>query len=165
MVKEKADAQAEEKPKNKVEDLKATLIKEAGTLGIKLPRTSISGFKSKKPEDIEKEKVRVEKDLILWLQTVIAAAKAEAKLKPIDKRRALLISRMRAVKARARAHTYSDANIKAWLEELAMIDSNPKSWNKITKSGTVNFTPGNKRKRTARDILDEMDLEDKDEEV
>ncbi len=141
------------------EESKATLIEEARKLGIKLPIVNIKGFKSIKPEDIIKEKARLDKDFITWLKIMIAKKKVEAKMSPIDKRRALLNGRLRAVKARVRAHTYSDATIKAWLEELDMINRNPKSWNKITGKGARNYVPGNKREKTARDILDGMDLE------
>lgn len=140
-------------------DLKATLIAEAEALGIKLPRLSYAGVKDKKPENLAKEKVRQDKQFIHLLQDAIAKHKANAKLKPIEKKRALLIARMKAVKSQTRAHTYSDAIINAWIEELKLIDSNPKSWNKITVNGTKPYTPSNKRKKTARDILDGMDLE------
>jgi hypothetical protein len=160
MTNEEKKAKAKAKPEEKAEvDI---LIAEAKRLGLKIPKISIAGFKSKKPGDIEKEKARVKKQLVHLLQHAIANAKANAKLKPIDKRRALLRSRFKAVKARDRAHTYSDKNIKAWLEELKMINNNPKSWNKLTKNGTVPFVPGNRKKKTARDILDGMNLEEED---
>ena len=141
------------------EDLKANLIKEAETLGIKIPRTTIAGFKAKKPQDLEKEKVRIEKNLLKWLQTMITKAKAIAKLKPIEKRRAVLVARLKAVKSQARAHTYTDVILRSWIEELDMIDRNPKSWNTATVKGTKPYIPASKRKKTAKDILDGMDLE------
>lgn len=147
------------------DDLKTALIEEAKTLGIELPRLSLAGLRVKDPKIVAKEEIRQKKQFIHLLQTAIAKNKANAKMKPIDKRRALLVSRFKAVKSRNRPSTYSDANIKAWIEELNMINNNPKSWNKVTKNGTVNFVPGNKKKKTARDVLDEMDLEDKDEDV
>ncbi len=140
-------------------DLKAALIKEAETLGIKIPRTSLAGLKSKKPEDIEKEKARIEKGLIEWLQIMIAKAKVEARMKPIDKRRKLLAGRFKAVRSRKRAHTYSDKNIEAWLEEYSLIKNNPKRWNEITENGKKPYTPGNKKKMTAKDRLDAMNLD------
>lgn len=136
------------------------LEEEAKALGIKIPKTSMGGLKSKKPEDIEKEKLRLAKDKIQWLQIMIAKAKAVSKMKPIDKRRKLLEGRFKAVRSRTRAHTYTNKNVEAWLEEHALIKNNPKSWNKITANGTKPFTPGNKKKKTAKDLLDEMDLEE-----
>lgn len=160
----KVKAAEAEAAKLKVENLDADnlegLIEEAKALGIKLPKVSLAGLKSKKPEDIEKEKTRLAKGRIEWLKTMIAKKKAEAKMKPIDKRRAVLAARFRAVKSRNRAHTYTNKNIEAWLEEYNLINSNPKSWNKITSNGTKSYTPGNKRKKSAKDILDGMDLED-----
>ena len=135
------------------------LIEEATSLGLKIPRISIAGFKGKTPEDLIKEKARVKKQLIDLLTTMIAKHKANAKLKPIEKRKAVLAARFKAVKSRTRAHTYSDKNIAAWLEEYNLIKDNPKSWNKITANGTKPYTPGNKRKMTAKDRLDAMDLE------
>ncbi len=143
------------------EDIKATLLEKAKLLNIKLPRVSLAGFKFRdKAEKLSKEEVRQEKEQIKWLKSVIASAEARAKMKPIEKRRALLRARFRAVKNRKRPNTYSDKNIKAWLEELDLIERNPKSWNTITKNGTLNYTPSNKKKKSARDTLDGMDLED-----
>ena len=149
----------EESKEKAADDQKATLIKEAEALGIKIPRTSMASFKGTKPEDIEKERLRIEKDLIKWLETVIRATKANAKLKPIDRRRALLIGRFKAVKSQNRANTYTGQILEAWIEELNLINNNPKSWNKITVNGTKPYTPGNKRKMTAKDRLAAMDLD------
>jgi len=135
------------------------IAREAKMLGVKKSRISMSGFKDKKPEKIAKEEARTAKKASSRLAKNIAKAKATSKMKPIGKRRGVLVARLRAVKARRRAHTYTNAIITAWLEELKMIDNNPKSWNKITGNGTRGYVPGNKRKRTARDILDGMDLE------
>ena len=135
------------------------LLAEAKTLGIKLPRLSSAGVKDRSTKNIAKEEVRQKKQFIRILQLAIANKKDDAQMEPIDKRRILLVSRFKAVKSRTRANTYSDANLKAWIEELDMINNNPKSWNKITAKGTKGFTPSNKKKKTARDILDSMDLE------
>ena len=137
----------------------AKLIEEATSLGLKIPRLSIGGLKDKKPENITKEEARQKKQFIDLLKTMIAKHKANAKMKPIEKRKALLVSRLKAVKARDRAYTYTDAIIKAWLEELEMINNNPKAWNKTTVNGTKPYTPSNKKKKTALDILDSMDLD------
>lgn len=152
-------AETEIKEAKKVDDLRVTLIKEAAALGLKLPRLSFAGVKDKKPENLAKEKARQDKQFIHLLQTAIAKHKEVAKMKPIEKKRALLIARFKAVKSQTRANTYSDANIKAWLEELDLIDRNPKSWNKITVNGTKPYIPSNKRKKTSKEILDGMDLE------
>lgn len=138
---------------------KEKIYEEAKSLGIPIPRTSMAGFKSKKSEDVEKEKVRVEKNVIGILKIAIAKVKANAKLKPIDRRRAVLAARFKAVRSRTRAHTYSNKNIEAWLEEFNLIKKNPKAWNKATANGTKPYTPGNKKKKTAKDILDAMDLD------
>lgn len=151
-AKAKAEAEAEEKLQ--------TLTEEAKSLGIKLPRISMAGFKSDKPEDIEKEKNRIAKDLILWLQNMITQAKIEARMKPIDKRREVLRSRFKAIRSHTRANTYSNKNVEAWLEEYNLINNSPGSWNRITANGTKPFTPGNRKKKSAKDILDSMDLED-----
>ena len=139
---------------------KEELFEEAKTLGVSIPRVQMSGFKSTKPVEVEKEKARVEKEILSQTEAAIAKKKANAKKKPIDKRRELLEGRFKAVKTRQRAHTYSNKNIEAWLEEYNMIKRNPKGWNKITQNGKLSFTPGNKKKQTAKDILDGMDFDD-----
>lgn len=156
---EKALAEAGTKEEANLLKEKAELLEEAKTLGIKLPRLSIGGLKTKDPKTVAKEELRQKKQFNHLLRHAIAKKKAEAKMKPIEKRRAVLIARLKVVKSRTRAHTYSDANIKAWIEELNLINGNPNSWNQITVKGTKPYTPGNKRKKTARDILDGMDLE------
>lgn len=153
------DKEPDKEPEKGTEDLKATLIEEAISLGLKIPRLSIGGIKNTKPENIAKEKARQNKQLIYSLKTMIAKHIANAKMKPIERRKALLVSRLKAVKARDRASTYSDVIVKAWLEELEMISSNPKAWNKTTTNGTKPYTPSSKKKKSALDILDEMDLE------
>lgn len=165
----KADASAKEKleAKEKAEaearlEAETDVFEEAERLGIPIPKTSMTGFKGKKPSEIEKEEIRLKKHVVGILKIAIAKQKADAKLKPIDRRRAYLASRFKAVKSRTRAHTYSDANIKAWLEEYNIIINTPKRWNKITNNGKVNFTPGNKKKQTARDVLDGMNLDDEE---
>lgn len=153
-----ADAEAELKAK---QEQGLSVADEARALGIKTSTVKLAGFKDKSKSDkMEKEQERQKKLLNKRTAKRIEKAKAKANMKPIEKRRNLLRSRLRAVKARERANTYSDANIKAWLEELQLIDSSPKMWNQLTNKGTVNFIPGNKKKRTMRDVVDSMDLEE-----
>lgn len=136
------------------------LSDEARGLGIKPSRIRMSSFKSKDPEKIDKEQAKHDKMVNKRIKKRIAKKKAEVKLKPIDKRKALLVGRFKAVKSRNRPNSYSDANLKAWLEELNMIKNSPGTWNKLTKNGTIGFVPGNKKKKTARDEIDGMDLDD-----
>ena len=145
---------------DKAEADNENLLAEAKELGITKSRFSTAGFKHKKPEELVREKERQEKLVVDRLKVRVAAKKAEAKMKPIDKRKALLVGRFKAIKSRTRPNSYTDANIKAWTEEYDMITNSPKSWNKITNNGTVPFVPGNKKKKTAREILDGMDLND-----
>ena len=137
------------------------LLAEAKTLGVTRSKVSMSGFNVKdlSPEKIAKEEDKQNKLADERLKTRVEQAKLDAKKKPIEKRKALLVSRFKAVKSRTRPNSYSDANIKAWIEELNMINNNPKSWNKLTKNGTIPFIPGNRKKKTAHEILDGMDLE------
>lgn len=153
-----ADEQKLPKDETKAAKAEINVFEEAERLDIPIPKTSMTGFKGKKPSEIEKEEARLKKHVAGILKIAIAKKKADAKLKPIDRRKAYLTSRFKAVRSRTRAHTYSDANIKAWLEEYKLIENNPKAWNKITKKGTVNYTPGSKKKKTAKDILDGMNL-------
>ena len=135
------------------------IFAEAKSLGIKIPRTLMAGFKDKKPEKIAAEELRQKKNVLGIVKRAIAKTKEDAKKKPIDRRRELLVARFKAGKSRTRAQTYSDKNIEAWLEEYNLIQANPKSWNKITSNGKKPFAPGNKKKRTAKAILDSMDLD------
>jgi len=133
---------------------------EAAALGIVGSKVKLSTFKGRdNPVAAEKEKARHDKLAAQRLQNRIAQAKANAKLKPIDKREALLVARFKAIKSKVRPNTYTDKNIKAWIEELKMINRNPKSWNKATANGTKPYVPDNRKARTASDILDGMDLE------
>ncbi len=159
-LKAQIEAREEAKAEAEAADALVELVEEAKSFGIKLPRVSIAGFKSIKPEDIEKENIRQAKERIVWLRTMVAKAKIEAKMKPIDKRRKMLKGRFKAIRSHTRANTYSNKNVEAWLEEYNLINHNPRSWNKITANGTKPFTPGNRKKKSAKDILDSMDLED-----
>ena len=139
------------------------LLAEAKALGVTQPKVRMAGFtirgKTPEPTIIEAEEKKHKKLADEKLKIRVHEAKQRAKQKPIDKRRDLIKSRFKAVKNRTRANTYSDKNIQAWLEELNLIENNPKSWIRLTKNGTIPFVPGNRKKKTAREILDSMDLE------
>lgn len=141
----------------------AKIEEDAAALGVRKSKVSMTGFnnkKGRKPVEIEREEKRVKKKVNSRLAHMVDKKKAEAKMKPIDKRRALLIARLKAVKSQKRPNTYSVANIKAWMEELEAIDRNPKSWTKLTNSGKAPFQPSNKRKvRTALELLEGIDLD------
>jgi len=149
MVEEKAKTEREK------------LLAEAKALGVTRSKISVAGLniKDKTPEKVAKEEARMNKLADERLKARVEQAKLDAKKKPIDKRRDIIVARFKAIKSRTRPHTYSDKNIKAWLEELNMINNNPKSWVKVTKNGTIPFVPGNRKKKTAKEILDEMDLD------
>ena len=154
---------ADEKKEAKAE---VTLEEEAARLGVKKSKVIMSSYnvKDKTPEKIAREAARHEKLTAKRLRGRVDKAKAAAKMKPIDKRKAVLVGRFRAVRARVRTSTYSNANIEAWTEEYNLIINNPKQWNRITKNGTVPFTPGNKKKMTAKERLDGMNLDDEGDE-
>ncbi len=167
MAKEKEEAKAESaaKAEAKSEDnAKAgdkALLAEAEALGIKESRVSLTGFKSKKgikPEDIVREEARVAKKTRSRLAKAVTNAKALAKMKPINKRLALLISRFKAVVSRTRPQNYTDEIIAAWTEEYNLIKSSPRSWVKLTSNGKTPFVPQGRKKKTAREKLDELDL-------
>lgn len=160
-AKEKAKAEAEEKAKVKAEEkAKAKVEEEVKTLGIKKTKVSMGAFKDKKAGAFEKEKKKQEINIAKRMVSRIARVKAEAKLKPIDKRRNLLKARGRSVKDQIRPNTYPEKELKAWIEELNMIENNPKTWNNLTQNGKIPFVPGSKKKKTAKDILDGMDLDE-----
>ncbi len=153
-AKAEAKAQAEEEAQTKVEE-------EAKALGVKKTRVVMAGFKEKSNSDkMDKEKARHKKLVKKRMVRRIEKAKEKAKMKPIDKRKALLASRLKAHRARQRARTYSDKTIQAWLEEYQLIVNSPKMWNQLTKNGKDNYVPGNKKERTMRDVLDSMNLDD-----
>lgn len=136
-----------------------TIDEEANALGVKKSDVKMAGFKDKDPTKIATEEARNEKLVQQRTKNRIEKAKKEAKMKPIDKRKAVLVGRFKAVRARKRANTYSNKNVEAWTEEFNMIKNNPKGWIEATKNGTVPFSPGNKRKKTAKELLDSMDLD------
>ena len=137
----------------------AELTKEAEQLDIQILKQDTSSLKDKSSKNLEKEEARLKVELTKWLKSMIAKKKAESQLKPIDKRKALIIARFKAIRSKKRAYTYSNKNVEAWTEELNMIKNNPKGWIEATKNGTVSFTPGNKRKKTAKELLDNMNLD------
>lgn len=166
-AKKNAEAKAKLEAKQKAEEeAKTTATAEkAQQLGIRTSKVKMTGFKSKKgvtPAQIEKEEKKHKDLAVKRTENRIAKAKAKAKMKPIDRRKALLAGRFKAVRSRTRAHTYSEKNLEAWLEEYNLIKNNPKRWNKITQNGKLNYTPGNKKKKTAKDILDGMNFDDED---
>jgi hypothetical protein len=134
--------------------------REAKSLGVTQSKVNLAGFKDKSPDKVEKEAERHAKLVEKRTKNRIAKAKAKDKASPLDLRKGVLTSRLKAVKSRRRARTYSTANVKAWIEELNLINNTPKAWMKATKSGLVPYSPGNKKKRTAQDLLDAMDLDD-----
>ena len=138
---------------------KANLEEEAKLLGVKKSRVVMTGYKGKKADMVEKETARHKKLVEKRLENRIARAKKVAKMKPIDLRKAALKSRFKTVQSGKRQAIYTDAILRAWIEELDLINSNPKAWNKATKNGTRSYTPGSKKKQTAKDILDKMDLD------
>ncbi len=143
---------ATENPKEKVD--------EAEALGIKRSKVKFSSFNGKgDPAKVDREEKRHNKFAAKRVENRVAKAKAEAKMKPIDKRLALLVGRLKAVKSRDRANTYSDKVVEAWTEEYKIIKNSPKTWNKITENGKIPFSPGNKRKKTAKQLLDQMNIE------
>lgn len=154
-----AEAKASEKAATKAA---ATIEAEAERLGVKKSVVHMSSFdvKNKTPEKINKEEARHKKLVAARLKNRVAKAKALAKMKPIDKRKALLKGRFRAVRNRTRAHTYTNKMIAAWTEEYELIIHNPKQWNSLTHNGTKPYTPGNKKKMTAKERLDGMNLDD-----
>lgn len=135
-----------------------TLEEEAKALNITKSKVSTASFKHKKPEELARENKRQAKLADDRLRVRIDAKKIQAKMKPIDKRKELLVARFKAIRAKTRPNSYCDANIKAWTEEYEMIMSNPKMWNNLTKKGTISFIPANKKKMTAKQKLDAMDL-------
>ena len=137
----------------------SNVSEEARTLGVKGSRIKMAGFKDKDPVKIEKEKAKHQKLVEERIKKRVAKAKELAKLKPIDKRKALLVGRFKAIRARGRTYTYSNKNVEAWREEYEMIKNNPKSWIEATSNGTKPYTPGNKRKKSAKELLDSMDLD------
>lgn len=139
---------------------RAELVTEAKLLGIKLPRLSIAGLGTKDLKVVANEELRQKKQFNRLVRAAITKHKTAAKMKPIDKRKALLLGRFKAAQTRIRANTYSDKNMKAWIEELNVINSNPKAWIASTKNGKLPFAPGNKKNRSALEILDGMDLEE-----
>lgn len=134
-------------------------VDEAKMLGVKKSKVSMGGFKSKGPADTERESRKQSEAANLRVKNRVAKAKKVAKQKPIDVRRTFLQSRFKAVRARIRPNNYSDALIKIWIKELEVIDNNPKHWIKETQNGSVPYPRADKKHRSARSLLDSMDLD------
>ena len=141
------------------ENEKPSKENEAKALGVKASKVNLAGSKIK-PESLDKEQSRHNRLIAKRVANRIEKAKKLAKMKPIDKRKALLIGRFRAVTSKTRAVTYSEKVIKAWTEEFEMINNNPKIWRERTGNGTRSFVPANRKKMTAKERLEHMDLGD-----
>ncbi len=157
------EAQATKEAKEAEESLRSQegkeLSEEAEALGVKPTRLVVKGFKHKTVEELEKEEARNKKLIAVRLSNCIEKAKKLGKMKPIEKRHALLVGRFKAITSEIRANTYSDKIVNAWIEEFNLIENSPKQWNNDTKNGTIPYTPGSKRKKTAKQILAGMDLD------
>ncbi len=140
-------------------ELDIQISEEARALGVKGSKVKMSSFKDKDPTKVAKEKAKQEALIQKRIKNRIAKVKALAEMEPIDRRRALLRGRFEAVKAKARGITYSNKIIEALTEEYKIIQNSPKVWIKATNNGTTPFTPGNKRKKTAKQLLDTMNLD------
>ena len=132
---------------------------EAKALGVKKSKVSLASYKTKGPADTAREATRQEEMAAARVKNRIAKAKADAKKKPIDKRRELIQARFKAIRSRHRPTTYSDALIRTWMKELEVIQSNPKHWVKETGDGKKAYPIVNKKNRSARSLLDSMDLD------
>lgn len=136
-------------------------VNEVEALGIDRSKVKFSNYKHRDDSGkTEKEQRKHEKLADKRVENRIAKKKALAKMTPIQKRKALLVGRLKAVKAKARSYTYSDAVVAAWTEEFTLIKDNPKAWNKATANGSIPYNPGNKHKMTAKERLEHMDLDD-----
>lgn len=144
----------------------AAVEEEAEKLGVKKSKVGMAGYniKDKTPEKTAREKARHDKLAAERLKNRVAKAKLKAKMKPIEKRKALFVGRFKAIRSRVRASTYTNATVEAWTEEFNLIINNPRQWIKVTKNGTVPYSPGNKRKKTAKELLDGMNLDDESED-
>ena len=154
-----ASKKAEEANKSLRSQSTEKLCEEAELFGVKPTRLVVKGFKHKAVEELEKEEARNKKLIAVRLSNCIEKAKKLGKMKPIEKRHALLVGRFKAITSEIRANTYSDKIVNAWIEEFNLIENSPKQWNNDTKNGTIPYTPGSKRKKTAKQILAGMDLE------
>ena len=151
---------AQEKAEAKAAEEKTSSDEEAKTLGISRSKISMAGFKDKdKPEKMLKEATRQEKLADKRVANRVAKTKAKAAIKPIDKRKKLLQARFKAVRTRKRGVTYTNKIIEAYTEEYNLIINNPKSWLQQTANGTKPYAPGNVRKKTAKELLESMDLD------
>jgi hypothetical protein len=135
------------------------VVDEAKVLGVDKSKTNLSSYKTKGPADTAREAKKQEELIAKRVKNRVAKKKALAKKKPIEVRRALLTSRFKAIRARTRPNNYSEAMINAWIEELKVIDNNPKLWNKETNNGQFPYPRPAKGKRSAQSLLDSMDLD------
>lgn len=141
------------------EEIKDKMAEEAEILGVTKSKIKVSGYKEKDPGKVAKELARHKKQVDQRVKNRIEKTKVKAKMTPIQIRKALLVGRFKAVRAKSRERTYSNKIIEAWTEEFNMINNNPKQWIKLTSNGMQQFTPGNKKKQSAKELLDSMNLD------
>ena len=131
-------------------------VNEKVALGIS--ESNVTQFNNVKESLREKEKARHEKLKAKRIENRIAKKKAEAKLRPIDKRRNLLMARLGRVKGKQTEHHTPAGVLKEWIDELKMIKSAPKAWNERTQNGSRPFKV-QKTGDTVQDKLNAMDLD------
>jgi hypothetical protein len=125
---------------------------QANSLGITPSRVNLSGFKDKEPAKLDKE-IRKHEELVdTRIANRIDKAKADSKLTAIDKRRLQLQARLKAVRSGKRPRSYPRLVVMAWIEELKLIEANPKGWK-------VGWTPNKQKKQTPTEILESMNLD------
>lgn len=149
--------------KEETQSNREKLLAEAKALGVTRSKIDMTSFtvrgKTPAPAVLAAETEKQEKLADKKLKARVEQAKVDAKKKPIEKRMELLKGRFRAVTSESRAHTYSDKNLKAWLEEYNLIKDNPKMWIKLTNNGKIPFVPDNRKKKTTKQILEAMNLD------
>ena len=162
-----AAAQAAEKNASKeakaVEKESKQSDREASIHGVSKSRVLFSGFKGKSdPDKLAREEAKHKKLNHIRVENRIKKAKKLDKMKPVDKRRSLLIARLRGAKNRNRPRSHSIVLLELFAKELEFIQQNPKGWTKVTKNGTIPYG-GHGKKASIEERLEAMDLDDPSE--
>ena len=147
---------AKEEKKEPTPEAKSTPAEEAKTLGVSESKINTARYTGK---DAAKEAKKHEQLKADRLENRIKKAKANGKMKPIDRRKKLIEAKFRAHKAAPSIQKYSETLLRNLLKELNVIKTAPKQWTSRTANGTRPYPIAEAKKKTALDMIEDMDLD------
>lgn len=138
----------------------ASVEEEAKRLGVTGSKVSMGGYSNTNPAKKVAEEKRHEGLVATRLANRVAKKKAEDQLTPFDKRRGVLVARLKQIKAKKTPSSTPKETVAEWIKELKLMDGKggEKTWNIRTDKGTKPFTKPKKATGVDAELAD-MDLD------